>query len=223
MEKEINLIDPIKIEKSSIEDLSSMYFSIEEQSHLLKGMILLEIRKRLNSDIEFGNFRFKNFLNLTNAQASTLMNLARFFKNHSMKGIGISVGYIISAPQNSEYAEELYEYLIKEEKVTIKKCKDRLKQLKPNKKPISKQNKEKINSEKIKQKKENFERRLIKEEKNRQRYQYLKILGIQEPMKKIESDSLKGLCKYLLQKHHPDKGGNSERFIQIKQACEGLK
>ena len=98
----------------SLEDLAQRYISIEQQSQLYKGLILLEARERFASDKEFGEWVVTNGLSVgTNQQNRTLfMNLARFFKHRDMTGISLTAAYEISRPQNADIAEEIYAYAL---------------------------------------------------------------------------------------------------------------
>ena len=94
----------------SLDDLAQRYVSIDQQSQLYKGLILLEARERFVSDKEFGEWVVTHGLSVgTTQQNRTLfMNLAKFFKNRDMTGISLTVAYEISRPQNSSVAEEIY-------------------------------------------------------------------------------------------------------------------
>ena len=98
----------------SLDDLAQRYVSIDQQSQLYKGLILLEARERFVSDKEFGEWVVTHGLSVgTTQQNRTLfMNLAKFFKNRDMTGISLTVAYEISRPQNSSVAEEIYSYTL---------------------------------------------------------------------------------------------------------------
>jgi hypothetical protein len=99
----------------SLDELAFQFESIEQQSQLLQGRILLEARSRLNSDIEFGEWVSKHtgtLCSTTRQQRTRLMNLARYFGNKDIKGISLTVCYEISAPVNEDVADKVYEYAL---------------------------------------------------------------------------------------------------------------
>jgi hypothetical protein len=99
----------------SLDELAFQFESIEQQSQLLQGRILLEARSRLNSDIEFGEWVSKHtgtLCSTTRQQRTRLMNLARYFGNKDIKGISLTVCYEISAPTNVDVADKVYEYAL---------------------------------------------------------------------------------------------------------------
>jgi hypothetical protein len=90
--------------------------SVGEQTQLLKGKILLEIRKRCYRDgitlkdliLSLG-IKHSSLLELSPAQRNRLMNLAEFFNDERpMSGISVTVAYEISAPRNEAIADKLY-------------------------------------------------------------------------------------------------------------------
>ena len=97
----------------TLDELMNEYESIDQQSQLLKGRILLEARHRFKSDNEFGAWieSVGGAIYSTSRQHRTkLMNLARFFENRPIEKISISAAYEISAPINADIAIEVYEY-----------------------------------------------------------------------------------------------------------------
>ena len=67
----------IDLSSLSLDELAAQYIEIDRQSHILKGKILLEARKRFPSNNEFGEWRSLNFNGRVTAQVAThLMNLA---------------------------------------------------------------------------------------------------------------------------------------------------
>jgi hypothetical protein len=98
------------------ENLISGFDSVGEQTQLLKGKILLEIRKRCHKEgitlkdlITSLGIKHSSLLNLSPAQRNRLMNLAEFFNDERpMSGISVTVAYEISAPRNEKIAEKLY-------------------------------------------------------------------------------------------------------------------
>ena len=99
----------------SLDELAFQFESIEQQSQLLQGRILLEARSRLNSDIEFGEWVSKHtgtLCSTTRQQRTRLMNLARYFGSKDTKGISLTVCYEISSPANVDVADKVYEYAL---------------------------------------------------------------------------------------------------------------
>ncbi len=96
----------------TLDDLVSQYIEVDRQSHILKGRILLEARRRFPSNKEFGDWRSLNFSGrLPQQTANNLMSLARFFdeSNRPLGNIPVSAGYLISAPKYEGIAEQVYE------------------------------------------------------------------------------------------------------------------
>jgi hypothetical protein len=104
------------LSKINIENLISGFDSVGEQTQLLQGKILLEIRKRcyregttLKDLISNLGIKHSSLLELSPAQRNRLMNLAEFFNaERPMSGISVTVAYEISAPRNEAIAKELY-------------------------------------------------------------------------------------------------------------------
>jgi hypothetical protein len=98
------------------ETLISGFDLIDEKTQLLKGKVLLEIRKRCHLEgktlqdlIEDLNMTSSSLLNLSKGQRNRLMNLAEFFNDkRPMNGISVTVAYEISAPRNQNIAMNLY-------------------------------------------------------------------------------------------------------------------
>ena len=95
----------------SSDELVSLYVDIDQQTQLYKGTILLEARKRLPSNIEFGEWCISVQTLCLDSQKSMnrYMHLAAYFQNKDMEGISLSVGYEISSPQNAGIADAVYE------------------------------------------------------------------------------------------------------------------
>lgn len=96
----------------TLDELINEYESIDQQSQLLKGRILLEARNRFKSDNDFGAWieQVGGAICSTSRQHRTrLMNLARFFEGRELDKISISAAYEISAPVNADIAVEVYE------------------------------------------------------------------------------------------------------------------
>ena len=113
-EKQANL------EGMTLDELANIGQSVDKQAKLMLGMVFLEARTRFPSNNPFGEWCGANFGEVDVRMVNNLVNLARFFKDRSMKNIGLSVGYLLSSPMNEEHSEEAYEELIQnDEKVTI--------------------------------------------------------------------------------------------------------
>ena len=115
----------------SLDDLANQFDEIDQQSQLLKGLILLEARSRFESDKKFGQWIVTSGLSAstTHQTRTVYMNLARFFKNRDMTGISLTAAYEISRPQNSSVTEEIYSHaLLKNLPVT--KVKEKITELK---------------------------------------------------------------------------------------------
>lgn len=109
-----------QLEEMSLEELAKVGNSVNKQAKLMLGMVLLESRTRFPSNNPFGQWCSDNFGDVDVRSINNLVNLAKFFKDRPMENIGLSVGYILSAPAMEEHAEEAYESLIKiEGKVTV--------------------------------------------------------------------------------------------------------
>lgn len=115
----------------SLDELANRYQSIEQQAQLFQGRILLEARNRFNSDTLFGQWCAQTICLGSQAQRTRLMNLARFFDGdaRTLNGISISAAYEISAPTNSDVAEEIYQ-AVKEKDLSIAEVKRQIQQAK---------------------------------------------------------------------------------------------
>lgn len=99
------------------ENLIGGFDLVGEQTQLLQGKILLEIRKRCNQEgktlrdfVSNLGITSSSLLKLSTAQRNRLMNLAEFFNDtRPMTGISVTVAYEISAPRNETIANELYD------------------------------------------------------------------------------------------------------------------
>lgn len=102
--------DQLDLTTLTIDDLAAQYIAIDQQSTLLKGQILLEARRRVSSDKEFGKWVSTHALCVGSQQSrNKLMHLADFFSGErNMEGITITAAYEISAPVNSDKSEEVY-------------------------------------------------------------------------------------------------------------------
>ena len=98
----------------TLDELVERYNSIDQQSQLFKGLILLEARERLPSNKEFGTW-IKSIQALCLDNQPTLtryMNFAKYFKDKDRTGISLTAAYEISAPANEAIADEIYEYAL---------------------------------------------------------------------------------------------------------------
>lgn len=101
------------LKKLTIEELGDRAESISKQSTLMLGLICLEARSRFSDNIGFSNWR-KDIDGLSHYSAgyiSNLLNLTRFSLTHDMRGISTTAGFDLSAPQNAEVAEKVYDYI----------------------------------------------------------------------------------------------------------------
>jgi hypothetical protein len=100
----------------SVQELADRYVEINNQSQMMKGLILLQARERLPSNIEFGNW-VKSVSALCADGHQTLnryMNFASYFKDKNREGISLTAAYEISAPINADVADKVYQpYSIK--------------------------------------------------------------------------------------------------------------
>lgn len=109
---QINPFSADVLKDLSEEELVQRYNDIDQQSQLFKGQILLEMRNRFTSNIEFGQWCSVNFTELDSSNAGKLINLARFFQGErSLEGIPISAAYLIAAPGNKAIAEKIYTHV----------------------------------------------------------------------------------------------------------------
>ena len=122
----------VDLSSLTLDELIAQYIDIDRQSHLLKGQILLEARRRFISNQEFGEWRSLNFSGLPQQTANNLMNLARYFneKTRPLAHIPVSAGYLISAPINEPISEIVYKKTLELEKPTLKDVRDLIDELK---------------------------------------------------------------------------------------------
>jgi hypothetical protein len=98
----------------SNEELIERYCDIEQQFQFMKGAILLELRNRFPSNIEFGNW-VKSVSALCADGHQTLnryMHFANYFKDKDSTGISLTACYEISAPVNEDVADKVYKYAL---------------------------------------------------------------------------------------------------------------
>lgn len=107
---EKDLIKSLDLKNTKLEDLITKFITIDNQSALIKGLILLEARERFPSNQDYGKWLKDNELLERYSQQSlnNLVNYAAFFKNRSISGISVTVGYELSAPRNAEVATAVY-------------------------------------------------------------------------------------------------------------------
>lgn len=115
----------------SLDDLADRYAQIDQQSQLMKGLILLEARNRFPSNNEFGEWvKSVQTLCLDRQEIRTrYMNLAYFFQNKEIAGISITAAYEISAPANRQVADTVYEY-VKGKNLKVADVRKKIKELK---------------------------------------------------------------------------------------------
>jgi len=107
-----NQVDKFNLKDLSLDELANRYETIDQQSQMLKGLILLEARNRFASNNEFGDWiKSVKTLCLDRQEVRTrYMNFARYFKERELGGISLTAAYQISAPANQVVANEVYEY-----------------------------------------------------------------------------------------------------------------
>jgi hypothetical protein len=99
-----------KLEDLSLDELANRYADIDNQSQMLKGLILLEARSRFTSNNEFGAW-VKSVFTLCEDAApvrNRLMRYAKFFKDRDQTGISLTACYEISSIDD-ELAEIIYQ------------------------------------------------------------------------------------------------------------------
>lgn len=107
----IDNLDTFRLSDLTLEELANRYISVDKQSQLIKGLILLEARERFPSNNEFGEW-VKTVITLCDdsfQQRNRYMNLAKFFKERDMTGISITAAYEISIPANADIADKVYQ------------------------------------------------------------------------------------------------------------------
>ena len=111
---EIGLISgEINMSKMSLDDLVIAFRKVEVRSDIVKGMVLVEARKRFDSDRDFGQWVKDNDMAEDSQQVrNTYMHVARFFGSRDTSGISVSVCQEIAAPKNKDVAEKAYQYAL---------------------------------------------------------------------------------------------------------------
>ena len=107
----IQALDKTRLEDLDLNELANRYIEIDSQSHMMKGLILLEARNRFTSNNEFGDW-VKSVISICDdgfQVRNRLMNYAKFFQNKDTTGISLSSCYLISSPANAEIADKVYQ------------------------------------------------------------------------------------------------------------------
>lgn len=214
-------------------ELDLRYGTVKAQYRMMTGLVLLEARDRFPSNQEFGhwiteNLRVPSFGKLDPSRLSETMNFARFFKDRDYSKIPLTGCYRIAEPKHAAYAEEVYDALVSQpEKVTLNNVdgtlslfRNQVEQLHEGENVNDKAPEPSRNAQK-----EPGPRKQLPPSKPREKSQFelireaLEGLGI-DP---LTEETLLIIFKGYAQKHHPDKGGDSEKFQQIKQWVEILE
>ena len=133
-EDNLSNISTIDLSALSLDDLANQFIEVDRQSHILKGQILLEARRRFPSNQEFGKWRSLNFGGrLPQQTANNLMCLAKFFDetNRPLGNIPVSAGYLISAPKYEDIAEQVYQRVLNLENPSLAEVKSVIQEIKP--------------------------------------------------------------------------------------------
>lgn len=133
-EDNLSNISTIDLSALSLDDLANQFIEVDRQSHILKGQILLEARRRFPSNQEFGKWRSLNFGGrLPQQTANNLMCLAKFFDetNRPLGNIPVSAGYLISAPKYEDIAEQVYQRVLTIENPSLAEVKSVIQEIKP--------------------------------------------------------------------------------------------
>lgn len=125
---ERDLVKALNLKGQSLENLAAKFIQIDNQSALIKGLILLEARERLKSNVEFGKWVESSGLGekFSQQHRNQVINLAKFFKNRDMTGISVTAGYLIAAPENADVAPAVYAE-VKNKGYSVKKVRDIIK------------------------------------------------------------------------------------------------
>ncbi len=107
----IQSVDKTSLADLTLDELVNRYNQIDYQSHIMKGLILLEARSRFPSNNEFGDWiQSVQSICLDSQPVRTrLMNFASYFKDKDTTGISLSACYEISAPINADIADKVYQ------------------------------------------------------------------------------------------------------------------
>ena len=104
-------MDRTRLEDLNLDELANRYIEIDNQAHMMKGLILLEARNRFSSNNEFGDW-VKSVIAICDdgfQVRNRLMNYAKFFQNKDTTGISLSSCYLISSPINADIADKVYQ------------------------------------------------------------------------------------------------------------------
>ena len=118
---------PLVLSDLSLEQLVDTYAQVDQQSQLLKGLILLEARNRFPSNNDFGKWvESVGTLCSDSRQVRTrYMNFAEYFKDKSYTGISLTCCYEISAPINADVADQVYDYALNK-KLSVAQVKEKI-------------------------------------------------------------------------------------------------
>lgn len=107
----IKSVDKTSLSDLTLDELANRYNEIDYQSHIVKGLILLEARSRFPSNNDFGVWiQSVQTICLDSQPVRTrLMNFADYFKDKDTTGISLSACYEISAPINTNIADKVYQ------------------------------------------------------------------------------------------------------------------
>ena len=107
----IKSVDKTSLSDLTLDELANRYNEIDYQSHIVKGLILLEARSRFPSNNDFGVWiQSVQTICLDSQPVRTrLMNFANYFKDKDTTGISLSACYEISAPINADIADKVYQ------------------------------------------------------------------------------------------------------------------
>jgi hypothetical protein len=119
-----------KLQDLSLNELADRYVQIDNQAHMMKGLILLEARSRFPSNNEFGGW-VKSVVTLCDdghQVRNRLMRYAKFFKDKDTTGISLTSCYAISSVDD-DIAEVIYTKA-KGKNLSVDQVKDLIKQAK---------------------------------------------------------------------------------------------
>lgn len=119
-----------KLQDLSLNELADRYIKIDNQAHMMKGLILLEARSRFPSNNEFGDW-VKSVVALCDdghQVRNRLMRYAKFFKDKDTTGISLTSCYAISAVDD-DVAEIIYTK-VKGKNLPVEEVKNLIKQAK---------------------------------------------------------------------------------------------
>ena len=126
----IQASEKTKLQDLSLNELADRYIQIDNQAHMMKGLILLEARSRFPSNNEFGEW-VKSVVTLCDdghQVRNRLMRYAKFFKDKDTTGISLTSCYAISAVDD-EIAEAIYTE-VKGKNLSVEQVKDLIKKAK---------------------------------------------------------------------------------------------